>query len=1647
MSQLDNINSQINKDLSLYGANMKNILMEQIGNKDIYKIYHNNKFLFYINLSNFSKEDLYTKKSQKWLSYKSEITNNIIKYTRSNIINYDAICIIAVFKNHNILMKCIASLQKQTKRPHIILSVCNEIDISFAITNNLEYCTSSSALFAPQIQCGIEFIRQKYTGVFGIMTLHGSELVPEKWFETIYDKINKYDIIGMHKDYVIDRHKTKTYSRIINQQKYRTIINNINFDLMIFTNCMFLKMDFLKRMNWNIYNDGLTDSTLLAKIYAGYPKIDTIDNLNVINVCHTRESSYSIQWRTKQGFYDLTETEMLSPQEDNMVTRFNLINNKNNNKTMNKKLVPVIHIKLNNDVAFDENYNDLNTFVDDTVMNKNKTINQYNKIDPIKPINNTQSNIKFKKIRSSTNTNIINDKLTKPLTDNPIASYKKDNKFNHKKAISINTLFKHVYVINLDKKGEYMDKMEELMNKYNILFERVDGIDPENSTISNEYLSLNPNGNISTVEEFSYLLSHIKALDMAIKNGYENILILEDNIVFHNDFSYLVSKITNVPKDWAILYLGCYHTSTMHDNKNYYIAKNNIGSFAYAIKKEHYSDMITMLSKRHDTIKNTLLQIQKMKKCYALYPSLVISYINSDNKQNTNMIELSNKANWNLDNYQYWGNSILYKISIVLPTWNGHPHIKKAIASITNQSYRNWEIIIVNDGSTQPELKKFLDNIRNNKIIVINLPKNGGLPNALNEGIKKCTGGYWTWISDDNEFKNDCFYNLKAEMDKGYDFVYSDYDLINEYKNSSQKSVKLDLYSYRTIMIQWNGMPCYLWKMDIIKKINNFDVDLYGAEDFDFVVKTFIATDNIGYINKSLMKYYKRNGTITSRLGDKITVLKNQVISSYNNIEIYKNITKFLQTPDIIIIMLNNSSHVQKYMTLLKPQTKNNNFIFVVKNYGISKDVDKNILYINIPIFDKYIKKFKIVESPQIFIYDDIEFKQYEKIIDADTNIFALMDDKLKVTSEITEHIKTFSNIVIPNYNGNIKNISGINIIKNSNDFDKYLGNYSKNTKYLFNIGLIENTNEIDHKFEEYMAHQLFNNCKIIKLSPSNVQGVDFILSLCDVSSFVLKWNDSYIDKFVYMINLRDYGNNNPVINKNIKYIHSFDYMGAAKFKCPIIKNKLVVPNLSRNKLDGLNRKFIGFCVETIEEYHVDILNNLSQFAGDNNLSLKIIIFNKDNIKNQINIVNDIADKIVKINDTIDEIITETISCQVLCTDNYNITLFCLTNNITSVYVGDYNDGPYVVELYKYFGFTDNLYHTDIDKIIDGRGNSNIGFTNDISDMKINIIKNCLRIIHFGAYWQLDNDIVKLMLGDLCKLTKTLEIDTKIFINTVNEWYYNYEPEPIKYPGKLIRYLTDDKVKSIIKKFDPHIMITNSGGLTFSNEMFKQLKKMGIITVGISLSDPDVYPYNGKYYAHKYDYFYTNAQYSFYKEYTNIKNKRLLPFGCSTDLHKPMDNNKKYDVIVVGGARHERIIVMNELVKHFNVGVYGGGWPLHFNAIKVNGLEHVKALNSGHIYISFSQTTAGYMNVKVGLFEAAACKIALFTEHFDEIDDYFTIGKDIITYKTVTELVEKIKYYLNNRNELEELKNNSYNRFLKDHQWSCRWSTLLCDIF
>lgn len=124
------------------------------------------------------------------------------------------------------------------------------------------------------------------------------------------------------------------------------------------------------------------------------------------------------------------------------------------------------------------------------------------------------------------------------------------------------------------------------------------------------------------------------------------------------------------------------------------------------------------------------------------------------------------------------------KISVIIPCYNAEKYLEKCLDSVINQTYKNLEIICVNDGSTDNTLQ-ILENYaqKDDRIVIVN-QNNAGLSGARNSGMKKVTGEYIIFVdSDDWIDSNTCEISLSKCIDKNVDLVIWNY--IKEYGNSS----------------------------------------------------------------------------------------------------------------------------------------------------------------------------------------------------------------------------------------------------------------------------------------------------------------------------------------------------------------------------------------------------------------------------------------------------------------------------------------------------------------------------------------------------------------------------------------------------------------------------------------------------------------------------------------------------------------------------------------------------------------------------------------------------------------------------------------------------------------------------------------------
>ncbi|MBQ3112832.1 MAG: glycosyltransferase family 2 protein [Phascolarctobacterium sp.] len=120
-------------------------------------------------------------------------------------------------------------------------------------------------------------------------------------------------------------------------------------------------------------------------------------------------------------------------------------------------------------------------------------------------------------------------------------------------------------------------------------------------------------------------------------------------------------------------------------------------------------------------------------------------------------------------------------VSVIMPAYNSEKYIGEAIESVLNQSYKNWELIIVNDASsdnTESIIKEYA--AKNNKIVLISLTENKGVANARNIAIQNARGRFVAFLDSDDIWANEKLAKQISYMkENSYCFTYHNYILFN----------------------------------------------------------------------------------------------------------------------------------------------------------------------------------------------------------------------------------------------------------------------------------------------------------------------------------------------------------------------------------------------------------------------------------------------------------------------------------------------------------------------------------------------------------------------------------------------------------------------------------------------------------------------------------------------------------------------------------------------------------------------------------------------------------------------------------------------------------------------------------------------------
>lgn len=210
-------------------------------------------------------------------------------------------------------------------------------------------------------------------------------------------------------------------------------------------------------------------------------------------------------------------------------------------------------------------------------------------------------------------------------------------------------------------------------------------------------------------------------------------------------------------------------------------------------------------------------------------------------------------------------------ISVVLPTHNGSRYLDQSVASLAAQTFPNWELIIVDDASTDETAEIARDWIRRDtRIRGLFLKENRKLPGALNEGFQAAKGELLTWTSDDNWYHPQALARMREVLlnNPNVAIAYANFVRVDEAGNhlgAGYVAPISEIYRFNVVG------ACFLYRRQVQDRLQGYDEELFLAEDYDFWLR---ASNDFEFarIHESLYYYRVHNASLTAQRAARISV-------------------------------------------------------------------------------------------------------------------------------------------------------------------------------------------------------------------------------------------------------------------------------------------------------------------------------------------------------------------------------------------------------------------------------------------------------------------------------------------------------------------------------------------------------------------------------------------------------------------------------------------------------------------------------------------------------------------------------------------------------------------------------------------------------
>ncbi|HXQ74668.1 MAG TPA: glycosyltransferase family A protein [Pyrinomonadaceae bacterium] len=219
-------------------------------------------------------------------------------------------------------------------------------------------------------------------------------------------------------------------------------------------------------------------------------------------------------------------------------------------------------------------------------------------------------------------------------------------------------------------------------------------------------------------------------------------------------------------------------------------------------------------------------------------------------------------------------------VTVVIAAYNSARYISQALDSVKAQTFTDYEVIVVNDGSDdRDELERILES---HPLSIIYLSQeNGGVSAARNAAIKIASGEFYAQLDADDQWTPDYLeFQLKVLADNpDVALVYPNATIINDSNNGNVEFMKVtpsegEVTFVSLVRQECTVMTCVTARMSAIKKAGVFDENLRRCEDFDLWVRIVKNVGRIVYHRRALALYRRHAGSLSS---DRVPMVHSQL--------------------------------------------------------------------------------------------------------------------------------------------------------------------------------------------------------------------------------------------------------------------------------------------------------------------------------------------------------------------------------------------------------------------------------------------------------------------------------------------------------------------------------------------------------------------------------------------------------------------------------------------------------------------------------------------------------------------------------------------------------------------------------------------------